>query len=80
MSYLNRVWMAASVAVVKGQTDRGPKWYAGKDYLGQAGPVPVPPNGLGIGRFFGDGRAEERRNQADDSLQKAMYMSCWGPS
>ncbi|KAG1347176.1 hypothetical protein COCNU_06G010050 [Cocos nucifera] len=70
--------MAASVAVVKGQTDRGTEWNAGKDWLAPAGLV--QPNGLGISRFSSDGSAEERRKQADDSLRKAMYISCWGPS
>lgn len=80
MSYLNRVWMAASAAVVQGQThtDRSTRWNAGKDRVDPAGIVPT--TWFGMGRLLGDGSGEERRKQADDSFRKAMYMSCWGPS
>lgn len=79
MSYLNRVWMAASVAVVQGHThgDRGTRWTASKG--GATPPGLVPTTGFGSGRSqLGDG--SERRKQADDSLHTAMYISCWGPS
>ncbi|KAG1368206.1 hypothetical protein COCNU_14G006740 [Cocos nucifera] len=81
MSYLNRVWMAAGVAVVQGHIhgDRSPRWNAGKGRVTPAGLVPT--TGFGFGRSqLGDGSGEERRQQADDSLHKAMYISCWGPS
>ncbi|THU47036.1 uncharacterized protein LOC103997695 [Musa acuminata AAA Group] len=83
MSYLNRVWMAATVAVVQGHTDHGinssqlRSLHRAGDRLASAAAAAT---GVGIGRALGGAGAEERRKQADDSLRQVMYLSCWGPS
>ncbi|GFZ05601.1 hypothetical protein Acr_17g0011730 [Actinidia rufa] len=95
MSYLNRIWMAASVAVVNGHTDQGCKLKSGLNSLrhgtkrfssSSAGgdPSDLRPLsrvlGSDLGGFVGSSGGEERRSQADDSLRQVMYLSCWGPS
>lgn len=80
-SYMSRVWMAASVAVVRERSDQGgTKW--------QAGLKPCYPVASGEGGGRGEGRTagsrirsgEERKQHAEESLQKAMFVSCWSPS
>ena len=84
---MSRVWMAASVAVVgSSHADHGAKWKAGvsslrlgKEHLAAAGVIPASYftayRSLSCG-----GRREEAKAQAEDSVKKAMYLSCWGPS
>ncbi|WOK91906.1 hypothetical protein Cni_G00597 [Canna indica] len=86
MSQLSRVWMAASVAVVQGHTAEGSvkssalrSLHRAAGRLASASPAAVAA-GLGIGRAMGGAGGEDRRKQADDSLRKAMYISCWAPS
>ncbi|KAL1560712.1 hypothetical protein AAHA92_10894 [Salvia divinorum] len=86
MSYMNRVWMAASVAVVNGHSEQGQKLKSGLTSLNH-----------GKQRFFsaadlrpfsgalntdmeGFSAAGERRGKADDSLRQVMYLNCWGQS
>lgn len=92
MSNFCRVWMAATVAVVQGHTDQGFKWNSGLKSLQLAkrrfssdgslsGFRPFTGViGSDLGRFIGTGSGDDRRKQADDSLQKVMYLSCWGQS
>lgn len=84
MSYLSRVWMAATVAVVQGHTDQGFKWNSGlgslqqgKNRLSSSGLRPLS-SGSDLGVSLGAGNGDEKRRQADESLQKAMYLNCWG--
>ncbi|KAK9085062.1 hypothetical protein Sjap_025473 [Stephania japonica] len=81
MSYLGRVWMAASVAVVQSHTDQGVKWNAGvmrssKRWFSGEGLAGVRPFAgvLDLDLDFAPARSggEERRKQTDDSLRKAM--------
>ncbi|RWV77620.1 hypothetical protein GW17_00061524, partial [Ensete ventricosum] len=75
MGYLNRVWMAATVAVVQGHTDHGinssqlRSLHRAGDRLASAAAAAT---GLGIGRALGGAGAEERRKQADDSLRQVI--------
>ncbi|KAL6330258.1 hypothetical protein AAG906_040181 [Vitis piasezkii] len=90
MSYLNRVWMATSVAVVNGHADQGCKWKSGarpfqigKRRFSSGGDSADirPVSGAGdpdLGRLVGN--REERRTQADESLRQVMYFNCWGQS
>ncbi|KAL9678579.1 hypothetical protein QQ045_016426 [Rhodiola kirilowii] len=86
MSYLNRVWMAASVAVVNSYTDhshhkfssglrslhRANKRYsAGSDLRPLAGMMEATGEGA-----FGGG-VNENGQQAEDSLRKVMFLNCW---
>lgn len=77
MMNLNRVWMAASVAVVNGYSDHGEKWKSG------ASDVKLFSGFLGSdlrGSFTGTTGivGETKRKQTDDSLRQVMYLSCWG--
>nr|DAD26534.1 TPA_asm: hypothetical protein HUJ06_028002 [Nelumbo nucifera] len=79
MNYMSRVWMAASVAMVQGHTDQGFKWNSG------LGPQKSANKGLSsTGKlrwtFARGDSGDDRRQQADESLQKVMYLNCWSQS
>ncbi|KAG6469282.1 hypothetical protein ZIOFF_073989 [Zingiber officinale] len=88
MSHLTRVWMAASVAVMQGHSEGGLKSMsvrcslqsASNHVVSASAGAAATASGLGVGRALRGAGAEDRRNQVDDSLQKVMYLSCWGPS
>lgn len=86
MSYLNRVWMAATVAAV-GYPDQG--WrsslkslnhgkrtvFSGVDGVDiQTLSAPVGSNCFGPGSCG----SEEGVRQNDESLRQVMYLNCWG--
>lgn len=84
MSYLNRVWMAATVAVAQSHADPGHKCktaissiHRNRTSLFSAGSLLAirPLSGFLASDVT---EAEERMRQTDDSLRKVMYMNCWG--
>ena len=77
---MSRVWAAATVAAVRAQRERAPSAAAGagagaRDRL--AGLAPQAAALAAARAADDDGR---RQAGADESLRKAMYLSCWGPS
>jgi hypothetical protein len=90
MSYLNRVWMAASVAVVQGHTDQGRKVKPGlkslqlgkRKFFSGSDSADLRPIsgmiGLDFAGFLGSSEADERPRQAEESLRRVMYLNCWG--
>ncbi|KAL6856111.1 hypothetical protein ACP4OV_018913 [Aristida adscensionis] len=71
MAQVSRVWAAATVAAMRAQRERaGPR-----DRL--AGLAPQAAALAAARAAADDGR---RQAGADESLRKAMYLSCWGPS
>ena len=90
MSYLNRVWMAASVAVVQSHSDQGHKWKTGfkslqhgkRKFFSDTGSDAShlrPLSGM-IGSdlpgFLGNDDGNHER--PDESLKRVMYLNCWG--
>uniref|UniRef100_A0A0E0ALD4 Uncharacterized protein n=1 Tax=Oryza glumipatula TaxID=40148 RepID=A0A0E0ALD4_9ORYZ len=73
MAQLSRVWVAATVAAVRAQRERAPaarEWVAG-----------LAPQAAALAAARAAADADGRRQAgADESLRKAMYLSCWGPS
>ncbi|KAJ4822463.1 hypothetical protein Tsubulata_022805 [Turnera subulata] len=94
MSYLNRVWMAASVAVVQGHpADQGSKWKSGLRSLQQHGGgkrrlssspgadgADFRPLSGAVGSECGGGvmGGDDVAMQKDESLRRVMYLNCWG--
>ncbi|KAI3714065.1 hypothetical protein L1987_72655 [Smallanthus sonchifolius] len=88
MSYLNRAWMTAGVAVFNSNTDQGHRLKSGIKSFQQgkkaftssaAGPDPAD---LRLFSAVGGSEVggEEMMKQSDDSLRQVMYLNCWGPS
>lgn len=78
---MSRVWAAATVAAVRAQRERAPSAAAAGAGAGArdrlAGLAPQAAALAAARAAADDGR---RQAGADESLRKAMYLSCWGPS
>ncbi|GKU96567.1 hypothetical protein SLE2022_050780 [Rubroshorea leprosula] len=87
MNHLNRVWMAASVAVVQqSHSDQGHKWKSGvkcvqhgKRRLFGADSSDLRPISGVIGSDL-TGVIGNCESQADESIRQVMFLSCWGQS
>ncbi|KAL5197700.1 hypothetical protein ABZP36_001212 [Zizania latifolia] len=81
MAQLSRVWVAATVAAVRAQRERAPAVGVRARAAGarerMAGLAPQAAALSAARAAADDGR---RQAGADESLRKAMYLSCWGPS
>ncbi|PNY01360.1 hypothetical protein L195_g024652 [Trifolium pratense] len=87
MSYLNRIWMAATVAVAQSHSDPGHKCKIvlksinqNRTRLFSAGALLVlrPISCVVASNVTVSSEAEERLRRTNDSLQKVMYINCWG--
>ncbi|GAU31001.1 hypothetical protein TSUD_105150 [Trifolium subterraneum] len=87
MSYLNRVWMAATAAVAQSHTDPGHRCKTvlksinqNKTRLFSVGALLVlrPMSGVVVSDVTVSSEAEEKLRRTNDSLQKVMYINCWG--
>ncbi|OIV96745.1 hypothetical protein TanjilG_11741 [Lupinus angustifolius] len=90
MSYMNRVWMAATVAVAQSHADPGHKCKTALKSINQNKARLFSAGGLSdlrplsgvmgsdVAGAVAENGVDRRSEQADDSLRKVMYLSCWG--
>lgn len=93
MSYMSRLWMATSVAVVNSHSDQGgQKLKSGLKSInhlkkrffsgGSGGRVPdatdVRPLSAVMSSEIGGAPGGDQRRQSEESLRQVMYLNCWG--
>lgn len=71
-SYLGRVCMAASVAMVEGKIDHSSKYTSKFRPLCQIENPRLP-----FGSSDLHGEEEGKRKHVDESLQQVMFLNCW---
>jgi len=77
---MSRVWAAATVAAVRAQRERAPSAAAGAGAGARDRLVGLAPQAAALAAARAAADDGRRQAGADESLRKAMYLSCWGPS
>ncbi|KAH1120440.1 hypothetical protein Golax_017424 [Gossypium laxum] len=82
MSYLNRVWMATSMAMVQGHGEnQGQNWKSGIKFLQRGQRRLSDGESSNLRPISGSdltGVVGNRDGQADESIRRVMYLNCWG--
>ncbi|XWS54221.1 hypothetical protein CRYUN_Cryun10bG0070800 [Craigia yunnanensis] len=85
MSYLNRVWMATTVAVVQSHNEnQGQKWKSSFKFLQRGQSRLFNGESSELRPIYGmigsdlSGMMGNRDAKSDESIRRVMYLNCWG--